>query len=262
MKKCKVIHLITPYLFHTGSWIYTQLIKPEKIDNFVFTFETENLTQFPFQKLFNFDGLTSYKKSAVKIIRKLTDGSYNPFFGAATKSIKPDIFHAHFGFEAVRWLNFVKKYNLPFITTFYGLDVSQLGKLDVWKEKYKKLFNYGTLFLAEGTNLKQQLINLGCNKDKIKIQHLGVDINRYYKGKMINDKIIILQAATFREKKGIEYSLKAISLIAKEHPNIEFRLIGKGDTEEADRKIEKIINELNIKNQVKLLGIKNHQGGY
>jgi len=256
-----IIHLITPYLFHTGSWIYSQITGILGYQNFVFTQKKENLDQFPFEKVYWPGDFSGGKQLINRVYRRFSD-RYGLFFRRATDSIRPSLFHAHMGYEAARWLRFVRQTGLPLVTTFYGLDVSQLGRIPKWQRRYLNLFDYGAVFLAEGSFLKKQLIGLGCPPEKIKVQHLGVPLERYpvksYGG--INDKkkFIILQVATFREKKGIEYALQAIAALRSEHENIEFRLIGKGDTNEAELRIRKRIEALNIGDCVTLPGAKSH----
>ena len=60
------------------------------------------------------------------------------------------------------------------------------------------------------------LIKLGCPKEKVKVQHLGVDLGkirfrpRYWQ----HDKPLnVLLAGTFIEKKGLPYAIKALGRI-------------------------------------------------
>ncbi len=257
-----IVHLITPYLFHTGSWVYSQLTGVKNFSNIVFTQRRENAELFPFREVFSPEDFGYFKNISNKIYRRITD-DYGLYFSKVTRDLHPRMFHAHLGFEAARWLAFVKNSGLPLITTFYGLDVSQFGRLEKWKKRYKILFDYGAVFLAEGSFLKKQLVDLGCPPDKVIVQHLGVSVADYPMkeyGKKKNDgRTVILQASTFREKKGIEYSLQAIAQVVRVVPNIEFRLIGCGDTIEADRAILSLIDRLGISRYVKLLGSKPHR---
>jgi colanic acid/amylovoran biosynthesis glycosyltransferase len=259
MKKNIIVHLVTPYLFHTGSWVYSQIKGSQIYSPVVFTQYQENLDQFPLGNIVSADNLSFPKRFLNRFYRKTT-GNFGLFFSSEVKKYNPILFHAHMGFEGVRWLKFVKSTGLPLITTFYGQDVSKLGKIPYWLNRYQQLFRYGTYFLAEGNYLKEQLVNLGCPQNKVLVQHLGVDIENYpTKNKLGNEKIIILQVSTFREKKGIEYSLRAIALVKAEHPEIEFHLIGSGDTPEAQLGIIRLIEELGIKDCVKLLGAVPHE---
>jgi colanic acid/amylovoran biosynthesis glycosyltransferase len=218
----------------------------------------ENVDLFPLANIISAEEF-SFSKRFVNRLYRMLSGNFGLFFYNEIRKYRPLLVHAHMGFEGARWLDLIQKTKLPLITTFYGQDVSKLAKIAKWRKRYKLLFEYGAIFLAEGNYLKKQLIDIGCPEEKIIIQHLGVDVNTYpqkqYKN---NGKIIILQVSTFREKKGIEYSLKAIASIYKEFPNIEFRLIGKGDSTEVDQNMHSIAVQYGIKDIVCFLGIKPH----
>ncbi|MGD8778206.1 MAG: glycosyltransferase [Ignavibacteria bacterium] len=258
----EIIHIINPYLFYTGSWIYSQITNVTKFNNSVFTYSTQNLEQFPFQSIYCFDSFDILRKSLSKIYRIITNGNSGLFYSRYLKKIRPKILHAHMGYEGARWVRFAKKNNVPLITTFYGLDVSKLGKILYWQKKYKNLFKYGNSFLAEGNYLKKQLIELGCDENKIIVQHLGVAFDKYerklYQEHFPNQKTRIIQVSSFREKKGIEYSLEAISHLVKRSIHVEFVLIGGGDTKADENKLINLSNKLNIGEHVKFLGVKSH----
>lgn len=256
-----IIHLITPYLFHTGSWVYTQLSQLTNFGNVVFTYRKENVDQFPFEPVYSVSDFLFYKRIIVKVYRKIFGDQYGLFFGRYIKKHKPLLFHAHMGYEAVRWFKLIKKSKLPLIVTFYGLDVSQLAQIPYWKKKYQDIFAYGTYFLAEGSYLKKQLVDIGCPEEKVIIQHLGIELENYPVKTLSNDidKVSILQISTFREKKGIEYSLEAISLLKEKYPNLEFKIIGSGDSEISTKRIYEYAEKLKISDNIKFLGIKSHK---
>ncbi len=156
-------------------------------------------------------------------------------------------------------LNVKKKLGLPLITTFYGYDMSRLAQKRKWRIAYKNLFIEGDLFLVEGSHMKKSLINLGCPPQKIRIQHIAVDVNKFKyrerKLEAINDKIRILFCGRFKEKKGLIYGLKAIKIVVDKFPNLEFRIIGDG---ELKPEIENFIRKENMEKNVVLLGYQPH----
>ncbi|MGE5620955.1 MAG: glycosyltransferase [archaeon] len=207
------------------------------------------------ENIYSAEDFKKTKRVINKVYRRITD-QYGLFYSSYLNLISPSLIHAHMGYEAARWLKFVKRFNIPLITTFYGLDISQLGRVPKWRRRYQDLFEYGVTFLAEGSHLKKQLVDLGCPSDKVIVQHLGVNVEAYIPKKieLNNRKRIVLQVSTFREKKGIEYSLEAIAIARESYPDILFRLIGKGDNQEADNRIKRIIHKLHLENNVELMG--------
>ena len=98
----------------------------------------------------------------------------------------------------------------------------------------------------------------GCNPEKIIIHRYGIDLKKfnYLKRKFDNDRIIFLTVGRFVEKKGIEYSLKALAKLP-DKIHWEYRIVGEGDLL---NNYKNIIEENNIKSNVKFLGPKTKSG--
>lgn len=253
-----VAHLLGVYLFHTGTWIYSQLTNIKNFKNIVFSETLRNLDLFPFDSVYSSDQYLFPKKMLNRILRKITNNHYR-FFYPICKKENVGLLHAHFGFQAARSLKLKKKTKLPMITTFYGNDISQYPRNPYWRRLYIRLFDEGELFTVEGNFMKKSLIELGCDDQKIIVQHLGINIDEYpYKKRNVKnyDRIKILICASFREKKGIIYAIKAISKLSKLKKYIILNIIGDG---ELRTEIEILINKLNLSDCIKLLGIKNHK---
>jgi colanic acid/amylovoran biosynthesis glycosyltransferase len=106
------------------------------------------------------------------------------------------------------------------------------------------------MFLVEGPAARDNLKAIGCPEEKIRIQHIGVNLNtyRYVERKPKQDGTIrILMAATFKEKKGLNYGLKAFSAAYRELPMLRLTVIGDGPMKEEllriadDEKISSVI---------------------
>lgn len=255
----KIVHLVSPYLFNTGSWIYSQIQNLEEFESHIFTTFTDNLEQYPHKNIVAAWEFPEPKKFISRFMLRYFN-KQGFFFGPVHNKIKPLIYQAHMGFEGVRWLDFVKSTGTPLVTTFYGQDVSKLGRIPFWQKKYTELFNYGSLFLAEGNNLRNELIKLGCPPGKAVVQHLGVDPSNYSPVKReFNEsrKFIILQAASYKPKKGYHSALLTIKELQKTHGNFEFRIIGSGTKEEVAEMVT-WVSELGLSQHVKLLGALPH----
>jgi colanic acid/amylovoran biosynthesis glycosyltransferase len=175
------------------------------------------------------------------------------------KKEKAVLIHAHYGNEGVEMLPVKKGLRLPLITTFYGYDLSRLPRQEKWRAAYKDLFYHGDLFLVEGNHMRRTLIALGCPPDKIRIQHLGIDLTKFeYQEHGIKggEKVKILFCGRFMEKKGLIYALQAVKSVAKKYHNLEFKVIGDG---ELRPEIESFIAQHNMGRFVTLLGYQPHQ---
>lgn len=257
--KSVIAHINYTYLPISETFIYGYITNIRKYKLIFLTRETTNLGLFPFQNLYCAPGFRRYSP------RWVLDKSYQkflkrePYYEYVIKKENVKLIHAHFGPQGVQMLNVKKRLGLPLITTFYGYDMSRLAQKRKWRIAYKNLFIDGDLFLVEGSHMKKSLINLGCLPQKIRIQHIAVDVNKFKyrerKLEAINDKIRILFCGRFKEKKGLIYGLKAIKIVVDKFPNLEFRIIGDG---ELKPEIENFIRKENMEKNVVLLGYQPH----
>lgn len=232
-KKPAVAHLVSTYLFHTGSWIYAQLVGLQAHRPFVLTSTLTNEQQFPFDAVYcypqPFAGNKIWHLAARKAHEAITHAR-GRYYIEKIRAQEAKLLHAHFGDEGYHNLNIAKKLQLPMITTFYGYDVSMLPvSRPYWRKRFKRLFAEGSLFLAEGSYMAQSLVDLGCPPEKVKVQHLGVDVERIQFTERIKDAvtpICFLLTGSFREKKGIPFAIQAFVLASQKKPDMELRIIG------------------------------------
>jgi len=257
-----VAHLTNEYLPLPQTWLYhNQIINLKRYKPIVLTQRTMDLDKFPTQNVYSPPKCRYMPKLFNRIRIRLTrlTGSYpSRYFEKIIKENKAKLLHAHFGTEGVRYLKLKKNLNLPMITTFYGLDVSMIPRIPYWKKRYPQLFQEGELFLTEGNNMKKELITLGCPENKIIVQHLGVDINKFnftHRTLPEGGNMIILIAASFREKKGIPYAIQDFAKVKEKHPNIQLKMLGDGPMR---NQIESLIAELDVSSSVTLLGYQPH----
>lgn len=123
------------------------------------------------------------------------------------------------------------------------------------------LFEQCDLILAEGNYMKRSLLELGCPAPKVIVQHLGVNLEKIpFIPRRINDhqKIKILIAGTFREKKGITYALEAFAKLTSKYKNIEVTLVGDAGRSQREidykKEITTIISTQKIADKVNYLG--------
>jgi colanic acid/amylovoran biosynthesis glycosyltransferase len=171
-----------------------------------------------------------------------------------------DIIHCQFGTDGLRgmWLRDVGAINGKLITTFRGYDISWYIQKH-GEHFYDKLFETGDFFLSNCDFFRQRVVKLGCKEKKIVVHGSGIDCRRFvFTPRYPPSDGIIRIATTGRlvEKKGIEYSIRAVAKLAKFYPNIEYNIIGNGPLQE---ELQQLIDELGVSDIVKLLGQKQQQ---
>ncbi len=141
-----------------------------------------------------------------------------------------NISHVHVHFANLGYLYLgLKSRDLRYAVSFYGYDYESLSyENNKWTKAYKSLFSEADLFFCEGEHGAQRLIHLGCDKEKVRVQKLGVrkEHIQFLKRKKKKNSLKLIQIASFAEKKGQIHSVNAIKNICKECPNISLSFYG------------------------------------
>jgi len=255
-----IAHSVRSYLFRTGSWIYAQISHLKKYQSLIITTRKRNLDIFPAEKIFSLSDLNGLNRFFQRQFAKATN-FYYPFFYKVLKENQVSLIHSHFGNRGFFDLKLKQKLKIPQVTTFYGHDVSMLAQEERWKKRFKMLFQQGDFICAEGNYMKKSLLELGCPDAKVKVQHLGIDcddIPFIPRKPDEQQKVKIMIAGTFREKKGITYALEAFASLTSKYKNIEATLIGDAGRSQREtdykKEIISIINSRNIADKVNYLG--------
>lgn len=166
-----------------------------------------------------------------------------------------DVIHCHFGPNGLIGAainEIVLKSKL--LTSFHGSDLSQYLNLN-GAAAYNYLFDKGDLFLPVSIHWVKKLISLGCSSAKIKLHRMGVDTDIFKPLKKSNQNktIQLLSVGRFVEKKGFKYGILAFSEALKNHPDMQYNIIGDGYLKE---NIKKLIKELNCEGKINLMGGK------
>ncbi|MFQ3544391.1 glycosyltransferase [Halobacillus rhizosphaerae] len=207
--------------------------------------------------------LPNFIKGPVKTIRSLNVFKYKKFASSfklfyckdvLKKKQKFDVIHSHFGDNGILavYLKDIGLLEGNINTTFHGNDMTAYVKKN-GNEVYNELFYKGNSFTPISEYWKNRLIELGCNEDKINVHRMGVDLKRFTFSvkKYSSNDISIISVARLVEKKGIEYSIKAISILINKGININYTIVGDGPLRPY---LQQLIDDLGIGNYVKIAG--------
>lgn len=176
------------------------------------------------------------------------------------------IIHSHFG--NVGWANLdaVRMLKVRHVVTFYGWDVNKLPiQYPVWRARYQRLFSQVDLVLCEGSHMAQCIVELGCPEHKIKVQHLGVEVdNILFQPRQwhADEPLRVLMAASFREKKGMPYAIEALQIIANKVP-VLLTIIGDAgkepETQQEKVRILTALESSGLREHTRLIGYQTHE---
>jgi len=168
---------------------------------------------------------------------------------------KFDIIHCHFGhygFVGIALKRAGAKSRI--VTEFHGQDVSVVSGYK--KQVRDKLFEECDLFLTVCDYFKNKLVDLGCETHKITCHHTGINLDKFtFRHRSFpEDGIVkVLTISRLVEKKGIDYSIKAIAKLLDRHKNIQYTIVGSGPLEQ---QWQNLVSELRVEESVKFLPAK------
>jgi colanic acid/amylovoran biosynthesis glycosyltransferase len=171
-----------------------------------------------------------------------------PFLGK-----RYDIVHCHFGPNGNLGIRLRKlgAIECKIITSFHGYDVNEINS----RQYYTELFKNGDAFTVNTEFTKRRILSLGAPNDRVNILPVGLEIEKYeYKKRVTSDRSVkVVTVARLVEKKGIQYSIKAVANVIMRKPrrNIHYNIAGDGPLRD---ELESLITELNMGDKIKLLG--------
>lgn len=245
----KIAHLTVKYLNFSETFIYEQIRNMKQFEPVVFTLSTRNQGTFPVKELFSMSSLP-YLKQKEESLRSIFGRS--EYFKRLLKELDIKLIHAHFAYMGNYALQFKKYFNIPLITSFYGLDIYQLTKNPLYRLQLKRLFQKGDLFTGYSSVMRERAIELGCPPEKVITFTVGIDLNRFrFKERRPGNTINFLYIGRLVEKKGVIFGIRAFAKSYQKHKNINLTIVGDGPLY---NEIDSEIKKLGMTNNIKMLG--------
>jgi len=244
-----IVFALGSYLPGTQTWIYNQLkfLNSTQILILSSTLHPDR-RQFPLKhhKLFSFPNLGILDNIGLprRIIRRLMrlfliDSKLDILiFAWKAKRHRCSLIHAHFANIGYGFIPVARILGVPLLIAFYGYDYDYLpNSRPKWKRRYQKLFRHGTLFLTEGEYGRKRLIEKGALPDRVKVHHLGIDVDQVpFKVRSLSQGQVLrlVQVSAFGEKKGHRILIEAMEILKERKiiENISLTLIGDGPLKE------------------------------
>ncbi|WP_162340644.1 glycosyltransferase [Cyclobacterium salsum] len=143
------------------------------------------------------------------------------------KTKKIDLIFANYGPAGARMVPVAKGLGIPLIVHFHGFDASVKEIISNNREPYIELFKTAKSIIVVSETMKQDLVNLGANENKIKKiiyapNSKFLNISPDYHSKQI------VAIGRFVEKKAPYLTLMAYKLAKEKCPELKIKFIGDG----------------------------------
>jgi glycosyltransferase involved in cell wall biosynthesis len=174
------------------------------------------------------------------------------------KKIKPDILHAHYA--GVNGILAALSGFHPFVLTAWGSDILVAGKNFLTKPLIKLALKRADLITCDAEHMKETMMKLGVNPEKIKIIYFGVDTKKFCPGPKDKELIkklgiencpVVISLRNLEPIYDVETLIRAIPFVLKGIPSVKFIIAGKGSEEE---KLKNLAKELRISESVRFVG--------
>ena len=163
----------TRFLPYSETFVYDELLAHQRYAVDVFCARRAHADRFPFPRVFTGGLLYELTRLAPQFDRRFESNRYA-------------LIHAHFGTGAVYALPFARRHRLPLVVTFHGFDVPLLAsgeRLYPWVWPYALLgpavLRQMALGLCASTELYELLRELGVEKQRLRVHHIGIDVDRF-----------------------------------------------------------------------------------
>jgi colanic acid/amylovoran biosynthesis glycosyltransferase len=220
-----VLQRCDQFVGRTTNWLYDHLRCIPRYVSLVLSDVLANRQEFP---LLEARGRDPEHISRRLWSRFMGDRPY-PTEARWLRQRRPAFLHSHFGYVALGDFGLRSSLEVPWIVSFYGADVYELGRREDWRNSYARLFAQADVILALGPQMAVQLEALGCPKQKIAVHPLGVDVEALPSRQRVLQSGVCLEilfAGTFREKKGIEYVIRGVAKARQRGVRLHLTLVG------------------------------------
>lgn len=179
-------------------------------------------------------------------VSSLADSGKVAYFALELKD--RDLIHSHFAFTGQFVRKLSKVANMPFTLTTHAVDIFVKPDAD----KLKKIVSDSDTVITISNYNRKYLEGLLGSKGKIRVIRCGVDLQKFAPSERFNrdGRIRLLTVARLVEKKGLQYLIKAMKIVAAD-VDCELNIVGSGPQHE---ELLKLVHRLGLNDSVHFSG--------
>lgn len=176
-------------------------------------------------------------------------------FKLCEQSKRYDVLHAHFGPNGNSFRFAGELCKAPFVVSFHGYDFSIVPRKE-GQDVYRKLFKTVDAITVNSEYTRGRVQTLGCPAQKIHKLTVGLNLGDF----TFHDRVLragenarIVTVGRLTEKKGLEFSIRAMANVREKHRHIVYDIIGEGALRP---KLQELTQQLAVGDIVKLHGAR------
>ncbi|MCX6966539.1 MAG: glycosyltransferase, partial [Verrucomicrobia bacterium] len=150
---------------------------------------------------------------------------------AEIQRVNGRVLHVYFGNIGVQLLPLLRNSPVPVIVSFHGADAGVDMNRRAYRNAAQEMFGLARLVLARSEALAQRLAEMGCPREKIRIQRTGIPLLRFrFWARLAPEDGAwrFFQACRLIPKKGLQNALRAFARFTETYPLATFTIAGEG----------------------------------
>ena len=128
---------------------------------------------------------------------------------------RPDVVLAEFGFEAVRVMEACAWSSTPMVVHFRGSDASARSRLDLLRERYRRLMSITAGVIVKSRPMAETLLELGASEKLLLVSPSGANTDLFYGGAPAEAFPVLLAVGRFVAKKGPLHTIRSFSKVCQ-----------------------------------------------
>ena len=252
---CYCATFLKPEMLH----IYRQITALKRVSPVVIARKRENAARFPFDKI------DIVAKPALHFLRRfwfrqvrdkpwqISPGELRALTNVLERR-NAQLLHIYFGQIAVHLLPLIRTWEKPSIVSFHGADVIVEMNKPAYRETTRQMLAAVRFVLVRSESLRRAVVDLGCDKRKIEVQHTGIPLDEFpFRERSLrqNGEWRFVQAGRLIEKKGLPVTLRAFASFLRRYPKATLTIAGEGPLL---GQLQDLSRELKIDNRVSFAG--------
>ena len=230
----------TTFLKPEMRHIYRQVTGLQRYHTFVMTRERQCAEEFPFDdiELIPRARKNFIKRFWLKYIMRKPPVYYRGELQVLIKMLRrrpADLMHIYFGHTGVHLLPFIQEWDKPCVVSFHGMDIQPRPNQPGYDDQMAELLRTVPLVMARSESLAEQLVKLGCPREKIRLNRTSIPLEAFpavARARPENGAWQFVQACRLVEKKGLRTTLEAFARFHQDHPQARLIIAGDGPMKE------------------------------
>jgi glycosyltransferase involved in cell wall biosynthesis len=170
---------------------------------------------------------------------------------------RPDVVLAEFGFEAVRVMEACAWSSTPMVVHFRGSDASARSRLDLLRERYRRLMSITAGVIVKSRPMAETLLELGASAKLLLVSPSGANTDLFYGGAPAEAFPVLLAVGRFVAKKGPLHTIRSFSKVCQRlgdrEPMMALWMVGDGPLL---KPAQSLVIELGLQERVRFFGVR------